>query len=119
MNTTNHTLWNGVAGHAWVDAQEALDDIFRPFEDLLVQAGPGSFGGRVLDVGCGAGAITLAIARRLGENGRCVGLDISQPMIDAAKARAERENTPATFIRADAQTHPFKPASFDRIVSRF
>ena len=48
-----------------------------------------------------------------------VGIDISEPMIAAARARAEREGTPARFIRADAQTHAFEPASFDMIISRF
>ena len=76
-------------------------------------------GGRVLDVGCGTGSTTLAVARRLGAKGRCIGIDISEPMIAAARARAEREGTPASFIRADAQTHAFEPASFDMIISRF
>jgi SAM-dependent methyltransferase len=40
-------------------------------------------------------------------------------MIAFARARAEREGTPASFIRADAQTHAFEPASFDMISSRF
>ena len=75
--------------------------------------------GRVLDVGCGTGSTTLAVARRLGAKGRCIGIDISEPMIAAARARAEREGTPASFIRADAQTHAFEPASFDMIISRF
>ena len=74
---------------------------------------------RVLDVGCGTGSTTLAVARLLGAKGRCTGIDISEPMIAAARARAEREGTPASFIRADAQTHAFEPASFDMIISRF
>ena len=36
-----------------------------------------------------------------------------------AQARAEREGSTASFIRADAQTHAFEPAGFDRIMSRF
>jgi SAM-dependent methyltransferase len=112
-------LWNGLAGHAWVEAQELLDQMFKPFEDLLVEAVSAGAGRRVLDVGCGTGSTTLAAARRLGAQGRCIGIDISDPMITAAQARAEREGTPAGFIRADAQTHAFEPASFDMIISRF
>src|SRR3954467_12995620 len=119
MNTANHTLWNGGSGHAWVDAQETLDTMFQPFEDLLVNAFSGrGFGRRALDVGCGTGAVALAMARLPGSEG-CVGVDISQPMIDAARFRAESVGAPATFVCADAQTHPFEPASFDTIVSRF
>jgi hypothetical protein len=40
-------------------------------------------------------------------------------MIATARARAERESSPASFICADAQLHPFEPASFDMIMSRF
>ena len=73
----------------------------------------------VLDVGCGTGGITLAVARRLASAGRCMGVDISEPVIAAARARAEREGTPASFVRADAQDHAFEPASFDFVISRF
>ncbi|REE97427.1 class I SAM-dependent methyltransferase [Thermomonospora umbrina] len=111
--------WNGRAGNAWIDAQEVLDALFEPFANLLVEALPAGRGGRVLDVGCGTGGTTVAAARRLGAEGRCVGVDLSDPMIAAARTRAERAGAPADFIRADAQTHAFEPASFDAVVSRF
>lgn len=113
------TLWNGVAGRAWVELQESLDQVFKPFEDLLVEAVSLGPGGRVLDVGCGPGGTTLAVARGLGVKGRCIGIDISDAMIAAARSRAKREGTPATFICANAQEHAFEPASFDIIISRF
>ena len=112
-------LWNGPAGRAWVETQEVLDPMFKPFEDLLVEAVSAESGGRVLDVGCGTGSTTLAVARRLGARSRCLGIDISEPMIAAARARAEREGTQASFLRANAQLHAFEPASFDLILSRF
>jgi SAM-dependent methyltransferase len=125
MDVTHQTddeqtrLWNGPAGRAWVEAQELLDQMFKPFEDLLVEAVSAGSGGRVLDVGCGTGSTTLAVARLLGAKGRCIGIDISDPMIATARARAERESTPASFIRANAQIHAFEPESFDMIISRF
>jgi ubiquinone/menaquinone biosynthesis C-methylase UbiE len=112
-------LWNGHAGRAWVEAQESLDRLYKPFEDLLVDAASPGSGHRVLDVGCGTGGTTLAVARLLGPTGHCIGVDISEPMIALARTRAERENTPARFVRADAQTHVFEPAYFDLIISRF
>jgi SAM-dependent methyltransferase len=126
MNIRPHTedneqaaLWNGRAGRAWVDAQESLDRLFTPFENLLVAEVRAAHGHRVLDVGCGTGATTLAIARTLGAEGRCTGADISEPMIAVARARAGREGAPASFVCGDAQRHAFEPASFDMIVSRF
>jgi ubiquinone/menaquinone biosynthesis C-methylase UbiE len=119
MNTEQATLWNGDAGRAWIQLQELLDGVFKPLETLLVEAVSAGPGSRVLDVGCGTGATTLAVARSLGAKGRGTGIDISQPMIAVARSRAVTEGTAADFICADAQTHPFHAASFDMIVSRF
>ncbi|MGH8782232.1 class I SAM-dependent methyltransferase [Paraburkholderia sp.] len=112
-------LWNGPSGRAWIDWQTVLDAMFKPFENLLVDALRAGHGRRVLDVGCGTGATTLAFARAVGAQGQAVGVDISAPMIAVARERAERERVPAHFVCADVQTHPFEPAGFDTIVSRF
>lgn len=107
------TLWNGSAGRAWVDAQALTDRIFKPLEDALVEVvAPGT---RVLDVGCGTGSATVAAAKR---SGHALGLDISAPMIEAARSRAARDGAPATFVVADAQTHAFEPPTFDLVLSR-
>jgi SAM-dependent methyltransferase len=113
------TLWNGLAGRAWVETQESLDQMFKPFEDCSSKRFPSDPKGRVLDVGCGTGRTTLAVARLLGAKGRCIGIDISDAMIAAARSHAERESTPASFVCANAQAHGFEPASFDTIISRF
>lgn len=112
-------LWNGPAGRAWVEAQAMLDRLFQPFQELLLETLPFDSARQVLDIGCGTGAITLAVSQRLGERGRCVGVDISEPMIAAARARAERQHASARYVLADAQTHAFAPQSFDLILSRF
>ncbi|XVV16200.1 class I SAM-dependent methyltransferase [Actinoplanes sp. CA-131856] len=103
--------WNGAAGRGWADSQAVLEDLFRPFEKVLVEGLPR---GEVLDVGCGTGATTAAIARTPGR--RAVGVDIAAPMIAAAR---RRETEGLSFIEADAQTYAFPPASFDAVVSRF
>jgi SAM-dependent methyltransferase len=112
-------LWNGRAGEAWVDGQELLDQLFQPFEDLLANTVAEGASAQVLDVGCGTGGTTLAVARRLGLGGKAVGVDISAPMLAAARVRAEREAAAATFILGDAETHAFEPARFDAVISRF
>ena len=109
--------WNGDSGRAWAEQQAPLDAMFKPFETLLTETlVPGE---RVLDVGCGTGGTTLAAARTTGGNGHCVGVDISAPMLDAARARDAREGARVTFVQADAETYAFEAASFDAIISRF
>jgi SAM-dependent methyltransferase len=112
-------LWNGSSGRAWAELQETLDSLFRPFEALLADAIPAGSASWVLDVGCGAGSTTLAAARRLGAHGCGIGIDISEPLITAARTRAERDRAPARFILGDAQIHEFELARFDVIMSRF
>src|SRR5262249_47783867 len=48
-----------------------------------------SAGERVLDVGCGSGAITRDIARRVGERGLAIGLDPSPELLAVARRLAE------------------------------
>lgn len=108
-------LWNGAAGQAWVDSQALLDALFAPLESILLDGLQAHE--RVLDIGCGTGATTLAAARR--QSAGCLGVDVSAPMTALAQARAEREGSRAQFICADAQNYPFEPASFDRLISRF
>lgn len=112
--------WNDAGGRTWVEMQDLLDRMLAPFEArLTAEAFPGE-GRRVLDIGCGAGATTLAMARRVGPDGRAQGVDISGPLVAAARERAGAAGLRnATFIEADAQTHDFEPAGFDAAISRF
>lgn len=112
-------LWNGDAGSAWVETQALLDHMFKPIEALLVDAISSEPGQQVLDVGCGTGATTIAVARRLGGQGHCLGVDISAPMIAAARGRAEQEKPMPSFLCEDVQRYAFKANSFDSIISRF
>jgi len=111
--------WNGVSGRAWVDEQRLLDQTYEPIEKMLVEEVAAAGARAVLDIGCGAGATTLAVARSLGSRGQATGIDISSPLIDVARARAKRAAPATQFICADAQTHAFAPAQFDLMMSRF
>jgi SAM-dependent methyltransferase len=95
-----------------------IDRVFQPIEDLLADAVSPGTTKRVLDVGCGTGGTTVAVARRLGA-GSATGIDISEAMIAAARGRAKPEGSSVTFIVGDAQTDPLEPGGFDAIVSRF
>lgn len=118
-NREQAALWNGASGEAWVREQVLLDASFAGFERLLVDEVANLRAHRVLDVGCGAGATTLGIARHLGAGGSATGIDISAPLIELARARAAREQLPADFVLADAQTYELPRAHYDLAVSRF
>jgi ubiquinone/menaquinone biosynthesis C-methylase UbiE len=110
--------WNGPSGRAWVENQQQLDEVFRPFEALLVEP-LSATQTRILDVGCGTGATTLAAARRLGSGGQARGIDLSQPMIAMAQDRPRTEGSSARFICANAQEYAFEAGIVDVIMSRF
>ncbi|MGK3971142.1 class I SAM-dependent methyltransferase [Sorangium sp. So ce118] len=119
-NRDQAALWNEAGGPIWVEMQEVLDAVLAPLGAPLLEEGFPGEGGRVLDIGCGAGATALAMARRLGPAGRCLGVDISGPLVAAARARAAAEGlSSAAFLQADAQTHGFEPDNFDAVISRF
>jgi SAM-dependent methyltransferase len=79
----------------------------------LANAQPGE---KAIDVGCGPGTTTAALAASVGPEGHVLGVDISRVLIEAA---ATRRLSNATFVVADAGTHPFEAASVDLIFSRF
>jgi ubiquinone/menaquinone biosynthesis C-methylase UbiE len=76
------------ASHSW-----GLDNIFRslihsPKKILGEYVHPGD---TVLDIGCGPGFFTRAMARMVGENGRVVAVDLQEEMLEKLRARAEKE----------------------------
>ncbi len=87
---------------------------------LLLQADPRP-GHRVLDIGCGTGSSTLALARSVGAGGRVVALDVSGPMLARARERAREAGLAdrIDFIEGDAQLHDLAPARCDLLFSRF
>jgi SAM-dependent methyltransferase len=77
-------------------------------------------GDRVLDVGCGHATITIDAARRVAPGGTALGVDISNAMLRTASQRVDAAGLHnVTLLEADAQVHPFEPASFDAVISRF
>ncbi len=72
-------------------------------------------GERVLDVGCGTGAATREAARRVGAEGRVVGLDLNPRML-AVAARVAPE---IEWRQGDAGDLPFEDGAFDVVVSQF
>lgn len=109
--------WDGEGGEHWAAEAEAYDRLNRRFAERIVERLAPQPGERVLDVGCGNGALSLLLAPVVGS---VVGLDISGPMLATAASRASAAGlSNVTFEKGDAQVHDLPDASFDAAVSRF
>lgn len=73
-------------------------------------------GERILEVGCGGGALLRPFAAAVGDNGRVVGIDISADQIAAANATCAGSNIAKAEV-ADVNQLPYQDASFDAIVA--
>lgn len=119
-NATQIDYWNDTAGPKWVALQEALDRQIGPLGHAAMDAARVTPGDEVLDVGCGCGATSLELARRVAPGGRVVGIDVSTVMLEVARGAAERTATTGlSFENADAQTVGLPPGAFDVVFSRF
>ncbi len=117
-NADQIAYWNGPGGQRWADRQAAQDILLQPVLDLLVDRAAPLAGERVIDVGCGSGASSIAFARKVAPSGHVLGVDVSGPMLERARQSAPKD-LPVDFVQADATVFPFDPASFDLLASRF
>jgi SAM-dependent methyltransferase len=117
-NADQIAYWNGPGGQRWANRQQTQDILLAPIADLLIDRARPKAGERIVDVGCGSGATTIAFARKVAPSGHAFGVDISGPMLARARESAPRE-LPVDFVLADATVYPFDPASFDLLASRF
>jgi demethylmenaquinone methyltransferase / 2-methoxy-6-polyprenyl-1,4-benzoquinol methylase len=72
---------------------------------------------RVLDICCGTGDLSLALARA--RRGTVFGSDFCHPMLDAARQKAEGRHAAVRLFEADALRLPVCDASFDLVTVAF
>jgi demethylmenaquinone methyltransferase/2-methoxy-6-polyprenyl-1,4-benzoquinol methylase len=80
------------------------------------QVGPGS---DALDICCGTGDLALELRRQIGPDGRVVGSDFSEPMLELARRKSGDEGLPVEFGWADALDLPYGDGSFDAVTIGF
>lgn len=71
-------------------------------------------GMKVLDAGCGEGALSIMMAKKGAE---VVGCDLSEPNIKKSREFAKENDVTVTFLVGDAEALPFPDDSFDLVVS--
>jgi len=108
--------WNGPGGKMWLGAYDRIQRGIAGFSDVALAAARAQPGEHVLDVGCGTGGTTGELAKAVGERGHVLGVDISEPLVGAARAQKLAN---ATFEVGDATTYPFGANVFDLVFSRF
>src|SRR5258707_1253245 len=115
--------WNGIGGQSWVKRQVIWDIVLAPVADLILQAADPLPGETVIDIGCGCGATTIALAKRVrrergGQGGHVIGLDVSETMLAHARQRITSD-LPLDFVLADATTYDVREVRADLLFSRF
>jgi SAM-dependent methyltransferase len=118
QNADQIAYWNGPGGQRWASRQQAQDILLAPVADVLIDRAKPRAGERVIDIGCGSGATTIAFAHEVGPSGHVLGVDVSGPMLERARQSAPK-GAAIDFVLADATIYPFEPASFDLLASRF
>ena len=103
------------AGAAEVYESFFVPALFREWAAPVAEAAGIGPGARVLDVACGTGVVALEAARRVGDSGSVVGLDVNAGMLEVA-----RRNAPQLDWRhGRAEALPFAAAAFDAVTCQF
>ena len=115
-------FWSTVQGQKWLRLEDRIERMMTPFTEAGLAALGDIAGRHCLDIGCGAGGTTLALADAAGGGGSAAGIDVSPPLLKRARERAEERaggRNNMCFAEGDAQDYPFRDATFDVLFSRF
>jgi SAM-dependent methyltransferase len=116
-NEAESKRWNDDRWTAAWPQRERLTDAVSP---ELLRAVDAQAGQRVCDVGCGGGRLTLELGRIVGPDGEAVGIDLSRPLLELARRRANEAGVAnARFVLMDVQTGALEDDPFDLAVSQF
>jgi SAM-dependent methyltransferase len=117
-NPDQGKFWNEASGLSWVENDRLMSERLETISQLLLENLDLHPSSKILDIGCGGGTTTLALAKGAPPSVQITGLDISKPLLDlAAQKCAEHKNI--NFVLADAQAHRFAVQKLDTVISRF
>lgn len=109
--------WNALA-HPWIDHEEPIEKAHSPIKDGLLDRAALKVGERVLDLGCGSGALSLDAADQVGPDGSVIAFDIAEAFVSRVIERA-RDQVHVKPVQGDAQHYNFSGANCDAVVSLF
>lgn len=112
--------WAGEMGARWLANLTGFENTILPAGEALLAHADYQPGERVVDIGFGGGATSLAVAKAVAPGGEVVGVDISPDLVAATTRRADAAGVAnVRFICGDAATVSVPDAPFDRLCSRF
>ena len=113
---TSASDWQGGVGRNWAAEWERTDRSFAALTPSLLQTIAAEPGARIVDIGCGAGELAIAVARAR-PGAHVTGVDISADLIEAAKGRVGEQGN-LGFALADAGSWSAPEGSPDLYISR-
>ncbi|MCW5849440.1 MAG: class I SAM-dependent methyltransferase [Anaerolineae bacterium] len=99
-----------------IETHRLYSRVKEPWADWLLSLNEWRGDERVLDVGCGSGALLLPVAQRV-PHGLAVGLDYSQAMVERCQAEARAQGIRLGLTRGTALALPFPAATFDVVMA--
>jgi len=105
---------------SWLEAEKHITRVSHRFGQMAIERLDLAAGQRVLDIGCGSGPTTLALAAEVGPDGEVIGADIAPAMLAAATERAaDAGMRNVRFVAADMQVDDLGVGLFDAAFSQF
>jgi SAM-dependent methyltransferase len=113
---TDKAAWQGQVGSTWAAQWARTDRSFTGLTDKLLGRASSPRFERALDIGCGAGELSMALGRGH-SHARIVGVDVSEVLVATAQQRGERLSN-VSFELGDAATWEKPGYQPDLLVSR-
>lgn len=117
-NTEEQEFWSGPSGQSWVTHEAIQDRFLQGALEAVLDRARLAAGDRVLDIGSGTGALSVAAAEAVGPEGGVLASDISDPLVTRAAERLAGFPQADTLL-ADAQVADWPRTDFTHAVSRF
>ena len=119
-NEKQKEYWTNSAGNLWVKDKSEKDNMLEPLGNYALSKFNIIEGMNILDIGCGTGKTTTQLAKKIGNSGHVLGLDLSKTMINEARKYSDKDKTSnIDFLVQDVQNEKLKNLEYDAAFSRF